>query len=1002
MRFNFTQIYSNLTFKLRRSSIRVKQSIILLSCAVFTPIILVTYTAILEENSILERQRLDIQHRLETESQLINNLLNTAARDVVFLSLVPAVKIFSSINFSSQHKAIETRMLDQFSKISTTEVFIDFLKTNPLYQQLKYLDNQGIERLRIDQQQEKVSLFDDELLVDQSSLTYFNDTMALSKGKVYISDIELFDLQKPDSAAINPVIHIATQVFDKRAKLQGMLVISVSGEDLLNTIQDTMPKNSLNFLIDSEGYYLSHPDTNKSWSKLRDTQYTLQNDFPNIISLQEQLPGNNLQHIRTQDKEVFFAPINTDFNQIKKWYLVEIIPSNLFLDSTRFYLFISLFISILGIFFSLLMGYTFAKFWFLNPIKKLITMTHKISRGEFVTLSLENRQEDEIGELYRSFNQMSLTLAVSERERAKHMDSLHKEITERKKVESDLLLHRTFFEQSNDAMFIADEKSRITYVNPAFCKITGYTDSEVIGNKTALLHSTKHDEKFYQKIWEKVNQSGYWQGEIWERRKGKENFPALQTINTITNDTGEVHYVSIFKDMSNLREKENELWKLAHFDQLTNLANRKLLEERINIALSEAYRHKTIGSLIFLDLDNFKHINDSLGHSFGDLILKEIAARITPIIRSDDTVARLGGDEYVILLPALADNTEEATSLTTTVITKVAQALQKPCSFKGHDLHVTTSMGVVLFPSDGNSVQKLLKQADTAMYIAKDEGKNTFCFYNSNMQEMADKRLLLEKELRRALKNNELVVYYQPQCNQHFDLLGYEALIRWVHPERGLILPGDFIPVAEESDLIMEIDNIVLSDACNLLDMAAKTGNVIPQISVNISPRQFSNLNFVNWVSSILQKTRVNPEQLMLEVTEGIIVRNLDRTINNMQVLKNLGIRFSVDDFGTGYSSLAYLKQLPIDELKIDRSFICDIGPNKNDAVIVDTIISMAQHLDLDVIAEGVETKEQLDYLIKCGCNGFQGYFFGAPIERNKIHLLKAKIERNKVIQFSA
>jgi len=394
--------------------------------------------------------------------------------------------------------------------------------------------------------------------------------MALSKGKVYISDIELFDRQNPDNTTINPVIHIATQVFDKRDKLQGMLVISVSGKALLNTLQDTMPQKSLNFLIDSDGYYLAHPDTNKSWSKLRGKQYTLQSDFPDSFSLQKHLSNNNLQHIRTQDKEVFFAPINTDFNQLKKWYIVEIIPSNLFLDSTRFYLFIILFISILGILFSLVMGYTFAKLWFLNPIKELITMTKKISKGEFVTLSLKNRQEDEIGELYRSFNQMSLALAVSEEERMKHMDSLNNEIAERKRVESDLLLHRTFFEQSNDAMFIANEKSRITYVNPAFCLITGYTDNEVIGNKTELLHSTKHDEKFYQQIWEKVNTSGYWQGEIWERRKGKENFPALQTINTITNDNGEVHYVSIFKDMSNLREKENELWKLAHYDQLTN------------------------------------------------------------------------------------------------------------------------------------------------------------------------------------------------------------------------------------------------------------------------------------------------------------------------------------------------------------------------------------------------------------------------------------------------
>jgi diguanylate cyclase (GGDEF)-like protein/PAS domain S-box-containing protein len=616
-------------------------------------------------------------------------------------------------------------------------------------------------------------------------------------------------------------------------------------------------------------------------------------------------------------------------------------------------------------------------------------MTKKISKGEFTTLSLKKRQKDEIGELYLSFNQMSMALKKAEQDNKKHVENLKLEIVERKKVEYDLLLHRTFFEQSTDAMLIADDKSQITYVNPAFSQITGYTSKEVIGSKTELLHSTKHDEKFYQKIWEKVNKKGYWQGEIWERRKGKENFPSLQTINTIKNENGETHYVSIFKDMSNLKEKENELWKLAHFDQLTNLANRKLLEERINSALSEAYRHKRIGSLIFLDLDNFKHINDSLGHNHGDLVLKEIATRFKSVTRSEDTVARLGGDEYVILLPDLADNIKEATNLTTTVITKMVQSLLKPFSIKGNQLHVTTSMGIVLFPSDGNSPQKLLKQADTAMYTAKNDGKNTFSFYHSNMQEMADKRLQLENELRLALKNNDLVVYYQPQCNQHHELIGFEALVRWIHPERGLISPDEFIPVAEESDLILEIGDKVFTDVCKLLAKAEKNGETIPQISVNISPRQFSNLNFIDWVNSIMNNTGVNPKQLMLEVTEGIIVRNLERTITNMQILKNLGIRFSIDDFGTGYSSLAYLQQLPIDELKIDRSFVCDIGGTKNEAVIVDTIVSMAQHLNLELIAEGVETKEQLDYLVECGCNGFQGYYFGHPVPDYKMSLKK-------------
>jgi diguanylate cyclase (GGDEF)-like protein len=390
--------------------------------------------------------------------------------------------------------------------------------------------------------------------------------------------------------------------------------------------------------------------------------------------------------------------------------------------------------------------------------------------------------------------------------------------------------------------------------------------------------------------------------------------------------------------------------------------------------------------LLFLDLDNFKHINDSLGHDNGDLMLKEIAARLEAVCRCEDTVARLGGDEYVILIPDLAHDAEGATHATTTVIQKLFDTLQEPFSVKRYELHITTSIGIAFFPSDGDTPQKLLRQADTAMYIAKNEGKNTFSFYHSGMQETADQRLHMEREIREALKTNQMVVYYQPQYDAQYELIGYEALIRWQHPEHGLISPSDFIPVAEESDLILEIGDKVLRDVCKQLIRARESGSDIPHISVNISSRQFAHFSFIDWVYSTLDETGIDPCQLVLEITEGMIIKNLDRTISNMQTLKKSGIRFSVDDFGTGYSSLAYLKQLPIDELKIDRSFVCDLGNDQNDAAIVETIVAMARHLNLDMIAEGVETKEQLDRLIECGCNGFQGYYLGVPVPGDEIH----------------
>ena len=504
----------------------------------------------------------------------------------------------------------------------------------------------------------------------------------------------------------------------------------------------------------------------KHRSKSLSNDVKSKNIVPDLDQLPKLLLTRNNRHIVTLDNEVFITPLITDHKQLNNWHFLAVVPIAEMIDSNRYYLQIVLIISAVGILLSLIIGYNFSKFWLLNPIRKLTAMTENISRGIYATPPLTIQQTDEIGQLGTSFSQMSQELAKVEQERNHHVQELNNEIAERKKVESDLLLHRTFFEQSTDAMFIADDQSYFTYINPAFSKLTGYDDQEVIGNPIDLLHSKKHKPDFYKEIWQTVDTTGHWQGEVWERRKGRRNFPALQSINTIINEHGDKHYVSIIKDISDLREKENKLWKLAHFDQLTKLANRKLLEERINKAISDTHRDKHVGALIFLDLDNFKIINDSLGHTHGDLVLKAIAQRLKTVFRSADTVARLGGDEYIILLPDLADNPANATGRTTAIIKKMFDTLHRPCKINGHETYITSSLGVVLFPADGDTPDQLLKHADTAMYTAKDEGKNTFCFYHSDMQVLADKRLKLENELRKALKLNQFKVYYQPQFNQ--------------------------------------------------------------------------------------------------------------------------------------------------------------------------------------------------------------------------------------------
>ena len=546
----------------------------------------------------------------------------------------------------------------------------------------------------------------------------------------------------------------------------------------------------------------------------------------------------------------------------------------------------------------------------------------------------------------------------------------------------DPTLYQCFFEYSSDAMLIADADCKILHVNSAFVAITGYSLEESIGKMPHLLSSGVHSDSFYDQLWESLNQKGYWRGELVNKHKNGDLFSIWQRINVIEGDDRQVlYYISAFSDISIIKNTERKLWQMAHLDSLSGLANRALFEQRLLQAIFAAKRSGQFGAVIFLDLDDFKKINDCLGHRCGDLLLQEVAKRLQTNLRTEDTVARLGGDEFVILLSGLTHKLDDAEKMAGNVAQKALDALLQAYLIDGQALQISASLGISFFSTGfDESTEKLLRQADIAMYAAKTEGKGSYCFYHPDMLEQANKRLSVENELRSALQNDQIVLFYQPQYDSAYRLLGFEALVRWQHPKKGMISPVDFLPIAEETGIIIELGERLLYIACKQLASWHSQGFAVPHLAINISPVQFNHCNFIDSVISALKLTGVNPSMIMLEITENLIIKDINEVVEKMQLLKQRGIRFSIDDFGTGYSSLAYLQRMPIDQLKIDRSFVQDIIRNENDAAIVNAIIAMADSLKLDIIAEGVETSEQVAYLADCGCNAFQGYWFSRPL----------------------
>jgi diguanylate cyclase (GGDEF)-like protein/PAS domain S-box-containing protein len=533
------------------------------------------------------------------------------------------------------------------------------------------------------------------------------------------------------------------------------------------------------------------------------------------------------------------------------------------------------------------------------------------------------------------------------------------------------------FDCTREGVLVTDTRGLIVHVNRAFMEITGYQRADVMGQQPSLFKSGRHSSNFYQQMFQTLERTGEWSGEIWNRRKSGEIYPQWQTIRVIHDDQGHIsHYVAVFSDISAIKDSEHELAHLAHHDPLTDLPNRLLFTDRAEQALASAQLHKRGCALLLLDLDHFKIINDSLGHNVGDQLLKLVGERLNTLFGPGVTLARLGGDEFAVLAESCSQVMQAAA-----LAQRMLDVMKQPFIFDGHQLFISASIGISLFPNDALSAEQLLRNADSALFKAKSVGREGYALYTEELTAHAQNRVEIASELRRALDQQELRVYYQPVHDlQGSRLVGVEALVRWQHPERGLVPPGEFIPIAERTGLIADIDAWVLEQACRQMCQWLADGVLLSFIAINVSSRLFARRELYEQVAQVLHATGLDPAFLELEVTESAVMDDPEEALEQLHRLRELGLRLAIDDFGTGYSSLLRLKRLPVQKLKIDQGFVAGVPWDDDDAAIVRVVIALAKSMGMQVHAEGIEQMEQARFLLEQGCDLGQGYWFGKPV----------------------
>lgn len=619
-------------------------------------------------------------------------------------------------------------------------------------------------------------------------------------------------------------------------------------------------------------------------------------------------------------------------------------------------------------------------------ISHLLRWTGEVSRGNLDAPLLID-SADEVGNLTRSMKDMADNIKQAH-------GALHDAKREAEKSADELRLYAKAFDSSGEAMLITDRDNRIVNVNAAFTSQTGYALDDVVGRDPRMFTSGNTPTSVYQEMWQALTTKNFWQGELWDRKKNGEIYPKWIRISAIRSRDGDVlFYIASFTDITERKEAEARIEHLAHHDILTGLHNRFSMEVRLEQAIASARREQQRIAVMFIDLDRFKNINDTLGHQVGDKLLIEVARRLKASVRDSDVVARIGGDEFVVVLVAIKDNSHAAV-----VSENIMQKISRPYDIDGHAINTTPSIGISIYPDDGEVCDELMRAADVAMYHAKEHGRSSYHYFNDAMLVAASERLRIEHELRIALESEQLELHYQPQIRAHDGaIVGFEALVRWNHPLDGLIYPDSFIAIAEESDIISDLGSWVIDAACRQIVVWSNLGYREHKIAINLSARQLQSEALSDEIAAVMKRHGVDGQQLEIEVTETAAMSDPELAVAQLNALRRLGLSIAIDDFGTGYSSLGYLKRLPINILKLDRSFVRDIEHDQNDAEICSATVALAHNLGLKIVAEGVETVAQRDFLVRLSYDYLQGYLYSKPLPAADVSSLLDSMHKGSV-----